>query len=220
MQWFIKCLRQYADFSGRARRAEYWWFALIYNVVFAPLYVIGLAASPSREVTIDANGNLVQADPGSSLGAMFFMGLAMLWGLALFLPALAVLVRRLHDTDKSGWWVLLSFIPLGGLVLLFFAVTEGTNGPNRYGPDPKRGAFDPSQYGQAQQFGQVDQFGQTPQYGQTPPVGAGPQVSQSSQAPQYGQPQQYGQSQQHGQSQQYGQSQRQLPPLGPKPGQQ
>lgn len=103
------CLTQkYLDFSGRARRPEYWWFALfvfIGNVVFA---IIGI----------------------DLLGA--------LWGLALLLPSIAVGVRRLHDLDKSGWWLLIGLIPLiGFLVLLYFFVQPGTSGANRFGPEPR-----------------------------------------------------------------------------------
>ena len=104
------CFRKYADFSGRARRSELWWFALF---CFAISVVLGLL------------------DGGSGL-------LSGLWSLAILLPSLAVGARRLHDTDRSGWWLLIAFIPLiGFLVLLYFYVSQGTTGPNRFGPDPR-----------------------------------------------------------------------------------
>ncbi|HZG46474.1 MAG TPA: DUF805 domain-containing protein, partial [Allosphingosinicella sp.] len=66
------------------------------------------------------------------------LGLATLWGLLVFIPNLAVTIRRLHDQDKSGWFVLLALIPLvGPIILLVFYCIEGTRGPNRFGPDPK-----------------------------------------------------------------------------------
>jgi uncharacterized membrane protein YhaH (DUF805 family) len=108
-------LKKYAQFAGRARRAEYWQFTLLMAVGIAFLIAI-------RDLG------------GSTLGAAL---LALFW-LGMFLPSLAVSVRRLHDTSRSGWWVLISFLPLvGGVVLLVFDCLEGTKGPNRYGPDPK-----------------------------------------------------------------------------------
>lgn len=106
-------LTNYANFSGRARRSEYWWFALALVVVF------GLLAGLSR---------------ASALFAVVY-GLA---ALAVFVPGLAVAVRRLHDTDKSGWFILLGLIPfVGGIILIVFYATEGTPGANRFGPSPK-----------------------------------------------------------------------------------
>ena len=99
-------LSNYAVFEGRASRSEYWWFQLFVLLAAGPLSILSEWAS----------------------------GVA---GLLLFLPSLAVAVRRLHDTDRSGWWILLYFLPLlGALVLLFFYVTRGTEGRNRFGPDP------------------------------------------------------------------------------------
>ena len=73
----------------------------------------------------------------SGLG-MGIYGLQWLWGLATLIPNLAVGVRRLHDTNRSGWWMLIVLVPLIGIVvLLIFDVMEGTKGPNRFGPDPK-----------------------------------------------------------------------------------
>lgn len=105
------CLSKYATFSGRAQRSEYWWFALFTVLV--------------------------------SLGTQFldlFLGfplLNMLASLALLLPSLAVGARRLHDTDRSGWWLLIILVPvIGWIVLLVFFCSRGTVGPNRFGADP------------------------------------------------------------------------------------
>ena len=110
--------RNYVNFSGRAIRSEFWYWTLF---VFVLVGVLGI---------IDQRLN-----PGVSMGA--FSILNALVSLALFLPGLAVSIRRLHDIDRTGWWVLLSFIPLIGiLVLIYWACQPGTSGPNRFGPDP------------------------------------------------------------------------------------
>ena len=104
----------YADFSGRARRAEYWWFWLINTAAGIILAIIGLAIIPE-------------------LGLIIFA----VWYLATLLPSLGVAVRRLHDTNKSGWTLLLGIIPFGGIVLFIFMVVDGDLGANRYGYPPK-----------------------------------------------------------------------------------
>ena len=109
---------KYADFSGRARRSEYWQFSLV-NVVIAIVLAI--------------------------LGAMFaqslFSLLSTVFGLAVFIPGLAAAIRRLHDTGKSGWFLLIAIIPLIGIIiLLVFMFTDSTRGSNDYGPSPKYGA--------------------------------------------------------------------------------
>ena len=104
-------LTQYAVFSGRSRRSEYWYYALAYMIAYVVLMLID-----------------------NVLGTGF---LALLLSLALLVPTLAVAIRRLHDTNRSGWWVLISLIPLVGLILIVFLATDGTPGPNTYGPDPK-----------------------------------------------------------------------------------
>ncbi|MGR3461728.1 MAG: DUF805 domain-containing protein [Roseovarius sp.] len=101
----------YANFSGRAARSEFWWFALFVLVVSLVLQLI--------------LGDIVSA----------------IFSLAVLLPSIAVAVRRLHDVDRSGWWYLLVLIPLiGGLILIFaFFIHRGTAGDNRFGPDPLAG---------------------------------------------------------------------------------
>ncbi|PRY45726.1 uncharacterized membrane protein YhaH (DUF805 family) [Geodermatophilus tzadiensis] len=104
-------LTRYADFTGRARRAEYWWFALFsVAVVVVAAIIDALIGFPLLQIVV-------------SLG--------------LFIPSLAVGVRRLHDTDRSGWWLLIGLVPFGGIVLLVFYCLEGQRHPNRHGPDPK-----------------------------------------------------------------------------------
>ncbi len=114
MEWYLSVIQDhYADFSGRARRTEYWMFTLFNMLALIP---IGILAFMSETV-----GGLV----------------AIVYLLAMVIPSLAVAVRRLHDTGRSGWWLLLSFVPAGGLVLFVFYVLEGNSGANEFGPDPK-----------------------------------------------------------------------------------
>ncbi|MEV4539821.1 DUF805 domain-containing protein [Asanoa sp. NPDC049518] len=111
-------LTNYVGFSGRARRSEYWWF-VVFTII---LNVIGKILD---SVLFDT----------SMSGTGIIGGLITL---ALFLPGLAVAVRRLHDTDRSGWWVLLALIPLiGAIVLLVFMAADSKPGTNRFGPNPK-----------------------------------------------------------------------------------
>ena len=113
-------LQRYADFSGRSRRMEYWMF-----------YVGSIGASIVARMIegILGMGNMMAQGSGP-LSALLL--------LALLVPSIAVLVRRLHDQDKSGWLALLIFIPIiGWLALLVFMFLEGTKGDNQYGPDPK-----------------------------------------------------------------------------------
>ena len=108
---YLEPFTKYADFSGRATRSEYWLFTIINSVILAVL--LGLAAAISWWIL--------------AVFAVFY--------LAVLLPSLAVLVRRLHDTGRSGWWILISFVPFGGIVLLIFTLM-GSGGPNDYGPEP------------------------------------------------------------------------------------
>ena len=115
--------KRYFDFEGRSSRSEFWLFALL-NLIVVVVYsavVIGTRA----------------ADGGPSAVGLAAMGLVVLFGLASFIPSLSVTVRRLHDTDKSGWLILLGLIPLiGSIILLVFYVLPGAKGPNKFGPDP------------------------------------------------------------------------------------
>lgn len=120
VDWMLMPLRRYADFNGRSRRKEYWMFLLGVLIVAIVLGII--------EGVLGLNGMV----------AGVYGPLTLLLVLALIVPGIAVQVRRFHDQDKSGWFVLLALIPfLGGLIVLVFMCLEGTKGPNRFGPDPK-----------------------------------------------------------------------------------
>jgi uncharacterized membrane protein YhaH (DUF805 family) len=123
-QWMVEPIRKYASFSGRARRAEYWWFQLFFTLLFTVLTIVDMMVFGFDPESGDPPTNL-------------FVGLA---ALALVIPSIAVGVRRLHDRDKSGWWLLWGLLPLiGGLILLYQYVQRGTVGDNRFGPDPLAG---------------------------------------------------------------------------------
>lgn len=120
MEWYLKVLRDYAKFDGRARRQEYWMFSLI-NV----LIMIGIGFVEGL------------------FGSWGILGLV--YALGVLIPNLAVGVRRLHDTDRSGWWLLVSLIPVVGIiVLLVFLVQDSEAGANRYGPNPKTAPTPPA----------------------------------------------------------------------------
>ena len=141
MEWMIMPLKRYADFEGRSRRTEYWMFTLFVLIVYAVLAGIAFIG-----------GDFARTQPGTppSTGFWIALGLFMLFVLAVLIPSIAVQVRRFHDQDKSGWFVLLGFIPyIGGLIVLVFMCIEGTRGPNRFGPDPKdpEGRFEVARYG-------------------------------------------------------------------------
>jgi len=136
MNWYLKVLRQYVDFSGRARRTEYWMFTLVNLIVEIVLGFIDRALG-------------LGSFSGTTSGGVAFTGslglLGGLYALAVLLPSLGVSVRRLHDTNRTGWWLLIGLIPfVGTIVLLVFFVLQGTRGPNRYGEDPKFVAAGPT----------------------------------------------------------------------------
>jgi uncharacterized membrane protein YhaH (DUF805 family) len=113
MSWFVGVYKKYAVFSGRARRKEYWFFSLFFTIA---LVLLAIADGISGTMGL-------------------FSGVYLLGSL---LPAFAVTVRRLHDTDRSGWWALITFIPLiGVIVLLVFCCLDSSPGLNRFGANPK-----------------------------------------------------------------------------------
>jgi uncharacterized membrane protein YhaH (DUF805 family) len=115
MSWFLEALKKYAVFSGRARRKEYWMYALFVGIIYIVLAIIVGVSKSSAGIAI--------------LGVFY---------LAILLPSLAVGVRRLHDIGKSGWWLLFGIVPLvGGITLLIFSCMDSQPGPNQYGPNPK-----------------------------------------------------------------------------------
>jgi len=139
---------QYANFSGRARRSEFWFFYLfiiIVNAVFGILFAVTGGASAA---TTNPDATMTDTSAGLAAGAMVVVAIWGLVGLALVLPSLAVMIRRLHDQDRSGffWW--LSVIPfVGGIIMLVLYAQPGTVGPNRFGPDPKGAQLPAAPYG-------------------------------------------------------------------------
>lgn len=127
MDQMLQPLRKYADFNGRARRSEYWLFFLF-------LFIVQILA---RLLSWFVGGDLERApfgSPASAIIALAYIGFC----LYILVPALAVSFRRLHDTGRTAWWLLLGLIPIvGQIVLLIFTVLDGTPGDNRFGPDPK-----------------------------------------------------------------------------------
>lgn len=132
MEWMIMPLKRYADFTGRARRKEFWMYQLLVLCLYA---VVFLVAGLVGALTSGPNG---ESPAAAGIIGLFF--LVVMFG--LLIPSLAVSVRRLHDIDKSGWFLLINFLPFGGIVLLVFWCQEGTRGENRYGPDPKGNVSD------------------------------------------------------------------------------
>ena len=113
MHWYQEALRKYADFSTRSRRREYWIFFLMNFVISFILGFIG--------------------------GLIGMRWIGVVYAVFVFIPALAVSVRRLHDTGRTGWWLLIAPIPLVDLVLLYFMLKDSDPGDNEYGPNPKAG---------------------------------------------------------------------------------
>lgn len=159
MEWMILPLKRYADFQGRSQRMEYWMYALMLFLIYAAFAILAVAMT---------GGAVFGAATGSADGAFLGGGLFALFGLfgilmlGLLIPSIAVAVRRLHDTGRSGWWILLPAgvnfagaifggIARSGAVSLIFGLAafaaaialivfyclDGTPGPNRFGPDPK-----------------------------------------------------------------------------------
>lgn len=118
MKYFLLALKNYATFSGRSNRSEYWYYTL-FSVIFLILAIV-------------LDNVLGLAFAGSPYGPIYFI-----YVLATIVPSLAVTVRRLHDTNKSGWNFLISLIPIvGSIWLLIIMISKGTDGENKYGPDP------------------------------------------------------------------------------------
>ncbi|HEX3329994.1 MAG TPA: DUF805 domain-containing protein [Gaiellales bacterium] len=111
LHWYTDVIKQYAVFHGRAGRPEYWWFTLINFIISVALDVVLRGAA------------------GQLIGAIY--------GLAVLLPSIGVAIRRLHDTNRTGWWLLVGIIPVVGWVwIIVLLALAGDDGPNRYGPPP------------------------------------------------------------------------------------
>lgn len=118
MSWYLKVLQNYVGFTGRARRKEYWMFALINIIIYVIVAILAAITDSS----------------------MLF-GLLGLYGLAIFLPSLAVTVRRLHDTGRSGFWYFIAFVPfVGGIILFVFTCLDSQLENNEFGANPKTNA--------------------------------------------------------------------------------
>ena len=133
--WYLKVVKEnYANFTGRARRSEYWYFALVNLLISIVLGVIDYAIGSSI---------------GPNLGIF-----RLIYSLVVLVPSLAVLVRRLHDIGKSGWFMFVSLIPIAGIIwLLVLLCKEGDLGPNQYGADPKN-----PNYGEFDEIGKPDVY--------------------------------------------------------------
>ena len=119
MKWFVKCMKQYADFGGRARRTEFWMFVL-FNIIFSVV------------------ASLIDRAIGFKIGAIQMGIIGLIYSLAVLIPALAVSVRRLHDIGKSGWMILINLIPfIGWIWFIVLMVKDSQPGENQYGPNPK-----------------------------------------------------------------------------------
>jgi len=122
MNWFVECLKKYAVFSGRAGRKEYWHFSLMYVLISVILSLF--------------DAIIGQLDTRTGIGL-----LSGLFALAVALPAIGVGIRRLHDTGRSAWWLLITLVPIIGiLVLIVFWALRGDAGDNRFGPVPPQDA--------------------------------------------------------------------------------
>lgn len=113
MNWYLEVLKKYAVFNGRARRKEYWLFFLFNIIICIVLSIIDMVVGTISLFTA-------------------------LYSLAVLVPGIAVAIRRLHDTGRSGWWLLIAFVPIiGAIVVLVLMVLDGTPGENQYGKNPK-----------------------------------------------------------------------------------
>ncbi len=150
MEWMLMPLRRYADFSGRSRRKEYWMYTLLQIIVSFVLVMLLFLTWPGIMGAMSGTGDpMASSEPG--VLSYIVMGLLGLWFIGTLVPSIAVVVRRFHDQDKTGWIYLgliaVGFLPfigiIGSIAQIVFMCLEGTRGPNKYGPDPK----DPSQAG-------------------------------------------------------------------------
>lgn len=125
MDWYSYAINiNYFNFKGRARRKEYWMFTLINNAIIVSLYLATLYFSDLYSRDFNAIGFVL---------TVFFV----IYIIVTFIPSLSVTVRRLHDTGRSGWWLLALLIPFGGIIIFVFSCLDSHPGDNRFGPNPK-----------------------------------------------------------------------------------
>ena len=131
MYWYMEVMRKYAVFDGRARRKEYWMFQLFNFII-----IVSLVLATALFIPLFSHGD-------RAVPLLTWVGVFLGYLLATLLPGLAVSARRLHDTNLSGWWILLALVPAGGIALVVLHVLDSTPGQNRYGPNPKGVAATP-----------------------------------------------------------------------------
>jgi uncharacterized membrane protein YhaH (DUF805 family) len=128
-----RAFSKWSDYSGRATVGEFWWFYLFTALVTVGIYLLAVIAAvillPSNR-----SGSGSSSSGGGAIVVIVLTLAFLVAAIALFVVYLSLAVRRLHDTDKSGWWYLIAFVPFGGLILLIFWIQAGTPGPNQYGP--------------------------------------------------------------------------------------
>ena len=132
MNWYLEVLKKYAVFEGRARRKEYWFFVL-FNILISIVlaFIDQLTGNVDAEVGLGILTGNVDAETGIGI-------LSGIYALGVAIPGIAVSVRRLHDTGRSGWWLLITFVPvIGALVFFYFMVLDSDPERNEYGPSPK-----------------------------------------------------------------------------------
>jgi uncharacterized membrane protein YhaH (DUF805 family) len=131
MKWFIHVINNYNVFSGRSRRAEYWYFTLVSTIISLITVVIDKALGTEVHYTI-------ATQPGLEPIVMDYGYINIVYGLFVFLPSLAVSVRRMHDVGKSGWMLFINLIPiLGWIYYIVLLCRDSEPGDNQYGPNPK-----------------------------------------------------------------------------------
>jgi uncharacterized membrane protein YhaH (DUF805 family) len=131
IDWVLEVFSKYAVFSGRARRKEYWYWYLFNFIVSIFIAVVSVVINLP---------NGTETDNGLGWFGLFINLVAIVYSLGIFIPNLAVTVRRLHDTNRSGWWYFISMVPfIGGIILLIYLIEDSSPGDNQYGPNPKAG---------------------------------------------------------------------------------
>ena len=138
MNGYLTAMRKYATFSGRAARKEYWMFALVVFVIMIVCFIVDpllgiyvLQDTFKTSTSADINGNVLASQQHDGIGI-----LTLLMYLVHLIPGFAAAIRRLHDGNKSAWFILLAFIPLVNFYFLYLLIVQGTTGTNRFGPPP------------------------------------------------------------------------------------